>query len=283
MSSSPRTTVISVCYNSLAVLPTMLDSIPRGTPVVLVDNASDDHAALAQLAAERGAHLVRSEVNRGFGVGCNRGAQEATTDFLLFLNPDAALQPGALEALEAAMDRYPQASALNPRLMDGEGKPYFKHRSVLLARSAWMKRGWPDRDCVVPVLSGAALFVRRDAFAAVGGFDPAIFLYHEDDDLSLRLARECGPLMFIRDAEVRHLEGHSTVRSPQSAAFKAFHMGQSRVYAMRKHKVGGRMIFPLLAATLQLLNPVVLLSPRQRAKRWAFLRGMLSVVWQHES
>ncbi len=283
MSSSPRTTVISVCYNSLAVLPTMLDSLPRGTPVVLVDNASADHAALAQLAAERRVHLVRSEVNRGFGVGCNRGAQEVTTEFLLFINPDAALQPGALEALEAAMDRYPQASALNPRLMDGDGKPYFKHRSVLLARSAWMKRGWPDRDCVVPVLSGAALFVRRDAFAAVGGFDPAIFLYHEDDDLSLRLARECGPLMFIRDAEVRHLEGHSTVRSPQSAAFKAFHMGQSRVYAARKHKIGGRAMFPLLAATLQLLSPVTLLSSRQRAKRWAFLKGMLSVVRQNGS
>lgn len=282
MSTSPRTTIISVCYNSLAVLPAMLESVPHGTPVVLVDNASADPAALAQLAAERGVHLIRNEVNQGFGVGCNRGAQEATTEFLLFLNPDAVLQPGALEALESAMDRYPGAAALNPRLVNGDGRPYFKHRSVLLPRSAWMKRGWPVGDSPVPVLSGAALFVRREAFRAVGGFDPAIFLYHEDDDLSLRLARECGPLMFIRDAEVRHLEGQSTARSPQSAAFKAFHMGQSRVYAMRKHKIGGSMLRPVLAAASHLLSPATLLSARQRAKRWAYLRGVLSVIRLHD-
>lgn len=272
-----RTTVISVCYNSQAVLPALLDSISGQVPTILVDNASTDVAGLASLASSHQAKLIRNERNLGFGTACNQGAAAAETEFLFFVNPDACLTAGAIAALEAAMDKYPEASACNPRLVDGEGRPYFKHRSVLLARSAWLKRGWPDGDCMVPVLSGAALLVRREAFNAVGGFDPAIFLYHEDDDLSLRLARECGPLMFIRAAEVRHLEGYSTVRSPQSAAFKAFHMGQSRVYAMQKHKIGG-MFFSLLGAASHLLNPVVLLSPRQRAKRWAFLRGMLSAI-----
>ncbi|MEP4249921.1 glycosyltransferase family 2 protein [Tateyamaria sp.] len=43
-------TIVTVCHNSLAVLPAMLASIPKGTPVVLVDNASSDTAALQKLA-----------------------------------------------------------------------------------------------------------------------------------------------------------------------------------------------------------------------------------------
>ena len=112
------------------------------------------------------------------------------------------------------------------------------------------------------MLTGAALFVRRSDFEAVGGFDPAIFLYHEDDDLSRRLRAERGPIMFIRGAEVRHLSGHSTSRNPQTAAFKAWHMGRSRVYASRKH---GRLL-PFTSATvsalIQLLSPVTWSSRR---------------------
>lgn len=276
MLSSARSTIISVCYNSLAVLPAMLASVPRGTPVVLIDNASVDGVALERLAGESGARLIRSATNRGFGAGCNMGAAAAETEFLLFLNPDAALQPGALEALEAAMDRHPAAVAMNPRLSDGRGRAYFKHRSVLLPRRAWLARGWPVGDHLVPVLSGAALYVRRAAFEAAGGFDENIFLYHEDDDLSLRLAQAGGQLMFIRDAEVRHLEGHSTVRSPESAAFKAFHMGQSRVYAARKHRRPLPFLSALASALLQAGQPWALLARRLRAKRFAFIKGILS-------
>ncbi len=271
---APRTTIISVCYNSTAVLPAMLSSVPAGVAVVLVDNASTDSAALAPLAESHAARLIRSPENRGFGVGCNLGAAEAKTEFLLFLNPDAQLLDGAIAALEAAMDRYPKASAMNPRITEADGSAYFKRRSVLLPRKDHMPRGWPDADCEVPVLSGAAMFIRRRDFEAVGGFDPKIFLYHEDDDLSLRLKAERGPLMFIRDAAVRHIGGSSTARSPESAAFKAWHMGRSRVYAGRKH---GQPT-GLVSAALELLSPATLFSARYRAKKWAFFRGMINAL-----
>ena len=117
---------------------------------------------------------------------------------------------------------------------------------------------------------------RKSALEAVGGFDPEIFLYHEDDDLSRRLRAERGPLMFIRAALVQHLGGRSSVRSPEVAALKAWHMGRSRVYAARKH--GQKFAFgrALFQATAQLLSPAVLLSKRKRAKQWAFFRAVLA-------
>ncbi len=271
-----RVTIVSVCYNSTAVLPAMLAGIPTGTPVVLVDNASKDGAALAKLAEAAGTRLIRSPENRGFGVACNQGAAVAGTEFLLFLNPDAELQGDTLDQLVAAMARYPKASAMNPRITEADGSPYFKRRSNLMPKSETMARGWPAADCEVTVLSGAALFVRRRDFEAVGGFDRAIFLYHEDDDLSRRLRADCGPIMFIRGAAVRHLGGRSSVRSVEVAAFKAWHMGRSRVYAARKHGRPYAFGAALIEAMLAFFSPLTWLSRRKIAKQWALLRGVLS-------
>ena len=277
-SSQHRVTVVTVSYNSMAVLPDMLASLPVGTRTIVVDNGSDDLADLRILTQRLKAELVELPENLGFGVGCNRGAARAVSEFILFLNPDALAEPGTLDALVAAMDRHPTASAANPRIMNADGSAYFKRRSTLMPRAEFMPRGWPRADREVTVLSGAALMVRRADFAAVGGFDPAIFLYHEDDDLSRRLRAERGPIMFIRDAVVRHLAGRSTVRSPRTAAFKAWHMGRSRVYTMRKHKRPFAFSAALVGAALQLLSPISLFSRRKRAKQWALLRGVISAL-----
>ncbi|EDM69527.1 glycosyl transferase, family 2 [Roseobacter sp. AzwK-3b] len=266
--------MVTVAHNSLAVLPKMLASVPLGSTAIVVDNASRDAAALADLAQAHGAQLIRNEDNRGFGPACNIGAAEAQSEFVLFLNPDARLGDGAIEALVTAADAHPMAVAFNPAITDGKGRPYFKRGSVLLPASARLPAGWPDADREVPVLTGAAFFVRRAAFEAVGGFDPAIFLYHEDDDLALRL-KTVGSLMFVHGARVTHDAGNSTVRSPASAAFKAFHMGRSRVYAARKHQLPGAGRKALVSALMQLISPLTLLSARKRAKQMAFLRGVL--------
>ncbi|MCZ0812591.1 MAG: glycosyltransferase family 2 protein [Pseudomonadota bacterium] len=273
-----RVTVVTVAHNSLAVLPAMLASLPQGARTVIVDNASQDGAALAGLADQHGARLIRNKDNLGFGAACNIGASGTITEFLFFLNPDARLAPDALHALVTAADNHPEASAFNPAITDGRGRPYFKRASVLLPRTDKLAPGWPETDRELPVLTGAAFFVRRTAFEAMGGFDSEIFLYHEDDDLALRLKAGAGPLRFVRAAHVTHDAGNSTVRSPASAAFKAFHMGRSRVYATRKHGLPGAGRKALASALLQLLSPLTLLSARKRAKQTAFLRGILSAL-----
>lgn len=272
---SRRVTIVTVCYNSNNVLPEMLASIPDGAPVVLVDNASTDAAASMEVAQSHGTTLIRNDENKGFGVACNQGAERAGTEYILFLNPDARLLPDTLEMLVAAADRYPDASAMNPRIAGDDDRPAFKRSSILAPRSEWMPRGWPAGDCEVPFLSGAALFVRRAAFEAVGGFDPNIFLYHEDDDLSRRLKSQSGPIYFVHDALVTHIGGSSSVRNPEVAALKARHMGRSRVYVMRKHRRPLPRLRSFGSALLQICSPVVLLSHRKRAKQIAFLKGVM--------
>lgn len=269
-----RVTIVTVSYNSMRVLPQMLESIPQGTPTVIVDNASDDLDALEKLARLHDARLITNHVNEGFGVACNKGAAIAKTEFLLFLNPDARLKSDTLTLLVRAAERYPKASAMNPRIEDNGGRPFFKRKSHLMRRSEWMARGWPGSDQEVSVLSGAAMFVKRIDFEAVGGFDPEIFLFHEDDDLALRLRRKRGPLMFIHDAVVQHGIGSSSERSAEVAALKAWHMGHSRVYGARKHGVAFAGTRAVIEASLNMISPLMLFSTRKRAKHWAFLRGV---------
>lgn len=128
----------------------------------------------------------------------------------------------------------------------------------------------------MPLLNGAAMFVPRVHFDGIGGFDEAIFLYHEDDDLSLRLVQHYGPIRHVHGATVTHAEGNSTPRTPATAAFKAYHMAQSAIYTMRKHDRPMASLRVIAHAVLQLVSPLTLLSARKRAKSVSFLRGALA-------
>ncbi|MCC1480897.1 glycosyltransferase family 2 protein [Roseibaca sp. Y0-43] len=268
-----RVTIVTVAYNSAKVLPGMLGSLPEGVPAIIVDNASTDTGMLRGLVRPNVSLLEQPE-NTGFGRACNAGAAQAKTEFLLFLNPDARLVPDTLAQLVAAADRYPDAVGFNPRFTDDAGVPAFKRTCHLLPRSDWMPRGQPAADCDLPVLSGAAIFVRRADFEAVGGFDPNIFLFFEDDDLSLRL-RKRGRLMFIRDALVQHTGGGASVPNPRVEWLKAWHFGYSRIYASRKH--GRRFAFAktLVRAIPRALSPRVLFSAAHRAESWGYLGGIV--------
>ena len=274
--TASRVTVITVAYNSSRILGTLLGSIPEGVACIVVDNASQDAEASRALAEAHGARFIGNAENIGFGRACNQGAAAAEGDLLFFVNPDAELTPGAIPTLLAAADAHPQASGFNPRVTKGDGSVYFKRRSKLIPRAQWLGRDAASRDGDLPVLSGGAMLVRKACFDRVGGFDPKIFLFHEDDDLSLRLRDQCGPLRYVYDAEVRHLLGHGSERSVRTAALKAWYMGQSRVYAARKH--GQRFAFAraLGEAVLQLISPLTLLSARKRAKHWHYLKAVLA-------
>lgn len=235
MSAAARVTVVVTAWESAAVLPACLAALPPDVAVVVVDNASTDETAAVAEAA--GARVLRNAFNEGFGRGMNRGAAEASTEFLFLLNPDAVCEPGALDALVAAADARPDVVAFGPRLVEHDGRVFWKSWS-LLARDAGPEPTGrevpPDADAETPFLSGAALFVRRSAFEAIGGFDPEIFLFFEDDDLCRRLGDAGGRLLWVKDAVVRHARGGSSAPAPGRAYRARWHLSWSRAYVARK-------------------------------------------------
>ena len=169
---------------------------------IVVDNASQDNTAreVKQLAVR----YHQSATNIGFGKACNLGASSSTREFLLFLNPDARLEPGALEALVSAADADEAYVAFNPRIMRADGSHFFRARSHLFPATKRLKRQLPSEDRDIKILSGAAFLCRRAAFEDVAGFDPHIFMYCEDDDLGLRLCAAGGRMRYVHNAVVVH-------------------------------------------------------------------------------
>jgi len=275
-----RVTIVSVTYNSTGVLPDMVASVPQETLLLIVDNASGDRDKLRRIAASRlkATRLIENERNLGFGAACNKGAKQANTEFLLFLNPDAALASDTLRKLIEAAERHPDATAFNPRILDKGGRTVVKRRSDLVDHSLWLSKSELTKDTVVPVLSGAALFVRRSAFEAVGGFDSKIFLFFEDDDLSLRLSRSQGHLVYVADAVVHHSGGASSGGSLKSEAIKNWHWGYSQIYTTRKHGMRYNCYFSILKTGLRTLSPATVCSSRRRKKYFARLSGMIAAL-----
>lgn len=223
-------TIVTVAYNSATALRDLVPTVPSDVDFVVVDNASEDDSV--DVARAGGARIVVRSTNDGFGTACNAGAATSEADWLLFLNPDARLEPDSLERLLEGADRHPQAGAFNPTIIRGDGTRFARHRNRLLPDVPPTQ--WSDDDFEVPNLSGSALLCRRDVFETVGGFDENIFLYFEDDDLSLRLRREAGPLVYLSGPVVHH-DGGGSSEDTANGYFAAKHMTRSRAYVERKH------------------------------------------------
>jgi len=233
-----RITAVAVAYRSADVIGACLKSVAQAKAVVVVDNACDDGSTAAARAALPSVVVVSNPVNQGFGRANNQGAALAETEFALFINPDAVLEPGAAEALVAAADRYPEAAILAPAILTPGGQRIASHNVGLFDqdRMTGKERALPDGDICADFLSGALMLVRVGPFRAVGGFDPNIFLYYEDDDLCLRLRRAGFALVQVPAAAARHMGGKSSPPTPELVRCKFWHMAWSRLYLEAKHQ-----------------------------------------------
>jgi GT2 family glycosyltransferase len=189
-----------VTFNSAAVLPRLLASLLQqrfdlariGLSFVDNDSADDTVALLERWGDEHapafGAFHLSRGANVGFGAGQNRAVAAGSAPFVFVLNPDTELPAECVERLHAA------AVADDERVAAWEARqlPY-EHPKVYDAVTL-----------EVPWFSGACVLVRRSAFAAVGGFDPAYFLYCEDVDLSWRLRAAGWRLRYVPRAVIWH-------------------------------------------------------------------------------
>jgi N-acetylglucosaminyl-diphospho-decaprenol L-rhamnosyltransferase len=263
------------------------------TEILVVDNASGDGIA-ARLATDvPAARVVLEPSNRGFGAACNRGARETTRPYLLFLNSDAYVRPGAVDALAAALEASPGAAAAAPRLSNPDGS---LQPSIQRLPSPWrifcessglafLSGGRPpfaghsatredhSQPRAVEAVKGAALLVRRSDLEEANGFDEAFFLYAEETDLLARWKRMGRGLVFEPRAEVVHEGG-------ASAGDRLFGELQASLvrYAAKHHgRVAAIVSRVSLSAGAALRYAIALLTPGERGRaRRARYRAALS-------
>lgn len=231
--------IVVVTYSPGETLDGFLDTLEKATTrpyeVVLADNGSTDGAP--ERAAERpGVTLLPTGGNLGYGRAANLGVPRAAGDWVVVANPDVRWEPGALDTLLDAVERWPRAGALGPMILTPDGTLYPSARDLpslgrgighALAGWWWPSNPWTAayrRERGAPTertagwLSGSCFLVRREAFETVGGFDPAFFMYFEDLDLCERIGKAGWQNVYVPTAVVTHEGGASTSRDPRAMA-----------------------------------------------------------------
>lgn len=201
-------TVIVVTYNSARTLPLCLDLLAgQDCRIIVVDNGSSDTSR--EIAEKAGARVISNPANLGFAKACNIGAAAAETEILCFLNPDCLLDRKTVS--EAIRRIEHQSAALYvPGYIEWSGgrvegrQPGYTRLKLLadvlettrLRRLTRRLRRMPaidDRSWHWPL--AACLFVHRDTFREVGGFDESLWLYMEDVRLGEDAARHGIPTL----------------------------------------------------------------------------------------
>ncbi len=188
--------------------------------VIVVDDFSADGTA-RRLAEYPGVTLIRNRENLGFVGSCNRGAERARGEFIVFLNNDTQVQAGWLDALVLTFREAPDAGSVGSRLIYPDGRQQEAGGIIFRDATAWNYGHLDDPNRpqysyrrAVDYCSGAALAIRTDLFRRLGGFDPAFSpAYYEDTDLAFRVRAAGYQVYYQPRSKVVHFEGISAGRN----------------------------------------------------------------------
>lgn len=308
--------IVVVNYNTRDLLRQCLSSVfanpPRGRQlqVIVVDNASCDGSNDMLKSEFPQVELVESRCNLGFGRANNVGFTRACGEYILLLNPDTIVLPGALDAMVDFLASHEEAGAVGCRLVDAEGNVLPSAGTapgilVSTVRMFGLKRFIPvsrlirlvpaqllpkvrhfapyDQEREVETLNGACIMTRREVIDQVGGLDEGYFMYYEESDWCLRMRRHGWRQYFTPAGEITHLVAQSAGRF-KVIAFLAEYDSLLRFY--RQHRsnaqlqlvramVVAKMAFSLVGAFLG----STLRHQRSRAAHQQELAACQDVLW----
>jgi N-acetylglucosaminyl-diphospho-decaprenol L-rhamnosyltransferase len=213
--------------------------------VWVVDNGSSDGSVAMVREEFPGAHLLVNSGNPGFAAANNRAIRASEGRYVLLLNPDAELGPGALAALCAYLDDHPAVAVVGPQLRNGDGSVQSSRRRAPRLATGFVEstqvqqrlpRSWltdhyyvndrsDDDEQAVDWLVGACLLVRRAAIEAVGLLDEGFHMYAEELEWCLRFRRAGWGVVYLPSAQVVHHSGRS---SGQDVFQRHLHHHQSK-------------------------------------------------------
>ena len=229
MSAHPELSVIIVHYHTPELLRLCLRSLETNlkdlaTEIFVIDSAaeSDTKETLAEEFP-----LVKyqpHQANLGYAAGVNHGLKQASGQYLLILNPDIIIKPGAVQAMLAHLKTHPQVGLLGPKLLDFSGARqnscfrFYRPLTIVyrrtflgllpFAKKALAKfnyQGELSTEAFYPDwLMGSALLTTRDAVAKVGPMDESYFLYFEDVDWAHRFWENGYQVAYLPSVEVFH-------------------------------------------------------------------------------
>ncbi len=284
-----KLSLVIVSYNTKSLLQACLNSINlQLTPqieVIVVDNNSSDGSPAMVKNSFPHIQLITNSQNMGYAKANNQGINLVQGQYLLLLNSDTRLQPGALQHLLDFMDHHPQVGIASPKLLHPNGTTQLNggalptlssllYWALFLDDIPLLGRFLPSYHRTHPSyfnsthpigwVSGAAIILRRQTISQIGLLDEKIFMYGEDLDLCFRAHQANWLVYTLAPAEVVHLGQGSG--SSSSALLREF---QGLIYYFSKHHPATSptllKIILQLAASLRLFLFGTILQDHEKA------------------
>jgi GT2 family glycosyltransferase len=250
VADAPKTAVVIPSWNSLALLPRCLDSLEQQQlelEILVVDNGSDD-GTLDYLQRE-GVPLMSLPQNVGFARAVNLGAAQVQAPFILALNADTVLEPGAVQALVEALEAEQALGGVQPRIlqlteegMDSATARLYSAGQALTRDGRAIELGAGEAQSPrylaageIFGVCGAACLLRRELFDQLGGYDERYFSFYEDVDLNLRGQIAGWRFSYVPEAVVWHVGNAAWMaQAPRPTAWNARLVARNRLATQLK-------------------------------------------------
>lgn len=250
--------IIIVQYNNQALTEQCIRSIKEHCSgeyeIILVDNGSSDSDTGKIRAKFPEVKLIVNEKNEGFGKANNLGSKIANGEILLLLNNDTIVTSDFIGIISGMFSANEKVGAIGPMLLNGDktlqlswsALPSFFNEFVTKMESDFFynNNGFIKKNTerkyqlqrYVDFITAAALFVRKDIYEQLGGFDEKFFMYFEDSDLCLRIKEAGMKILYYPEIKIIHLRGASSSKNTEPFIKRQYRMSQ--LYYYHKHKGG---------------------------------------------
>ena len=283
--------IILVNYNTCRITCNCIQAIIQHVKsvnyeIIVVDNQSTDDSAKIIPTISPKVRYILSPSNLGFGRANNLGAKYANGQYIFFLNTDTQLLNDPFPYFIKQIEQESHAGVIgglltspNNELSRSGGTTYSITKYLQIAINSYKYRFTSKHHNynteVNPLLKvqevdyviGADMFMPRDLFTQIGGFDEHIFMYFEDVELCRRLKNAGYTAWLIQGPQIVHYEGESS-----SSQFMRLHNTASLMYCMKKS------YNPIAFHTFQLLYfllkfPIIFEGTRQK-ENWEYLKSI---------
>ena len=202
-------------------LPSLFNSLPSYAELVVADNASTDGSKEA--VNNEKIQWIQLDKNYGFTGGYNRAFEKLDGyKYYVLINSDIEITEGWLETLTDFMEKYPEASACQPKILSYANKDHFEYAGAAggfidrwgfpLCRGRILScieedKGQYDSPIQCFWASGACMVVRSDVWRRLGGLDEEFFAHMEEIDFCWRASLAGGQIWCVPQSKVYHVGG----------------------------------------------------------------------------
>ncbi|MFN5620473.1 MAG: glycosyltransferase family 2 protein [Flavobacteriales bacterium] len=215
--------------------------------VVVIDNASSDNSLELLKKEFPSVKVVVLDKNYGFAGGYNHGLRQVPNEYYVLLNSDVEVTPNWIAPVLSYMESVPRMVACQPKILDFHRKEWFEYAGAaggFIDKDGYAfcagrmffefekDEGQYTRNEEIFWASGAAMFIRRDAWIEVGGLDEDFFAHMEEIDLCWRLKNRGYKVGACRSSAVYHYGGGTLDRQ---SPFKTYLNFRNNLYMLVKN------------------------------------------------